>query len=439
MSQNRITIRGPLMRRASLALLGLAASLAPAFLVGSTLVAQEATLGVSSDEVIPGGSFSLYLEGRVDRDFRGFQAIVEFPVRAMELRGVSLGDTVLQREELDVFSVSRTPTGRVLIVAIEDDTPPFDDILPGGTDLRLARLNFQLGIGLNFTPGDTLPVRVLAEASDSPRTTRVFSGESSIAPSSLSAGSVQTVGENFVCVKDLHGLRTGDLAWIEVAGLNTEPIKGFQLALSYDPGRFRVLRAGLEGTVTAAVGAEYVAPIIDNDLGEMSLGVLLDQLPPFDQNQVIPAAGFELSLAKIQVEVLSATLGQGAARIGFEESIGSPPIKTIFTANITNQSVRPRTRDGRISFIYENPFIRGDANEDGRINPADPVFMLDWFFLGRLAPECEKTGDVDDNGRLEPADIIYMVRYLFLNGPVVPPPFPAPGLDPTPDRLFCHS
>ncbi len=78
------------------------------------------------------------------------------------------------------------------------------------------------------------------------------------------------------------------------------------------------------------------------------------------------------------------------------------------------------------------PFVRGDANDDLRVNIADAVRIV----LAVVPPQdpgeshvlpCRDTGDVDDNGRVEIPDVIYLIDYSFRGGPVPAGPFPYCG------------
>lgn len=84
-------------------------------------------------------------------------------------------------------------------------------------------------------------------------------------------------------------------------------------------------------------------------------------------------------------------------------------------------------------------FIRGDANDDGKVNISDPIAVLDHLFQGRPL-SCEDAGDFDDSGTLNITDAVVILTYLFDSGekPTPPPPFPLPGPDPTPDSLGCR-
>jgi hypothetical protein len=82
-------------------------------------------------------------------------------------------------------------------------------------------------------------------------------------------------------------------------------------------------------------------------------------------------------------------------------------------------------------------FVRGDVNEDGRINISDPISILHFLFLGVDVIRCKKSADIDDNGMVEITDAISLLTYLFSGGPAPPPPFPEAGLDRAPDQLSC--
>lgn len=83
-------------------------------------------------------------------------------------------------------------------------------------------------------------------------------------------------------------------------------------------------------------------------------------------------------------------------------------------------------------------FVRGDANGDGAINIADPVFNLAYQFQAGPAP-CVDALDTNDDGEVSVADPVYNLAYQFQFAPMPPVPFPTCGEDPTSDLLDCES
>lgn len=84
-------------------------------------------------------------------------------------------------------------------------------------------------------------------------------------------------------------------------------------------------------------------------------------------------------------------------------------------------------------------FLRGDADGNGVVNLSDAVHTLHYLFSGGVSVRCEDAADANDDGTLDVSDPIWLLNCLFLSGPPVPPPFPEPGLDVTPDQLGCES
>ena len=82
-------------------------------------------------------------------------------------------------------------------------------------------------------------------------------------------------------------------------------------------------------------------------------------------------------------------------------------------------------------------FLRGDANSDTRVDIGDPVFSLIFIFRGGQAPACMDAVDANDDGQVDISDPVYTLLFLFQGGRSPPPPFPAPGVDPTADNVTC--
>ncbi|MBN1459851.1 MAG: hypothetical protein JXA57_09945 [Armatimonadetes bacterium] len=87
--------------------------------------------------------------------------------------------------------------------------------------------------------------------------------------------------------------------------------------------------------------------------------------------------------------------------------------------------------------IVPIPFSRGDVNVSGAVDIADAIFVLQYLFASGPEPRCLDAVDTNDDGALDMADGIYILQNLFASGPIIPPPYPACGLDPTVDALGC--
>lgn len=81
-------------------------------------------------------------------------------------------------------------------------------------------------------------------------------------------------------------------------------------------------------------------------------------------------------------------------------------------------------------------FTRGDVNNDGAINVGDAPAALNYLFNSEPV-DCIEAVDVDDDAITAINDAVLLLAFLFQSGAPPQPPFPNPGVDPTPDALGC--
>ena len=72
--------------------------------------------------------------------------------------------------------------------------------------------------------------------------------------------------------------------------------------------------------------------------------------------------------------------------------------------------------------IVCKPFTRGNANNDGRFDIADPIYTISALFRAGPAPACADAADSNDDGMVDSSDVVYSIDYLFRGGdaPVAP-------------------
>ena len=57
------------------------------------------------------------------------------------------------------------------------------------------------------------------------------------------------------------------------------------------------------------------------------------------------------------------------------------------------------------------PFLRGDANVDGRVNIADGIWLLQHLYLGGPGGECAAARDTNADGVVDLADAAHIISY----------------------------
>ena len=73
--------------------------------------------------------------------------------------------------------------------------------------------------------------------------------------------------------------------------------------------------------------------------------------------------------------------------------------------------------DGEFEYNYAAfPFLRGDVNEDGVVDIADVMFLINYLFIGGSPPQPMEAGDCNCDGVVDVADVMYLINYLFMGG-----------------------
>jgi len=145
-------------------------------------------------------------------------------------------------------------------------------------------------------------------------------------------------------------------------------------------------------------------------------------------------------------------VAEGAGGEGFSSEINytdgligsGQPVDTVLT--VQGQTVAPRQIRG-ITIVHSDDacappsavFLRADANDDSKVDIADPIFTINWLIRNGPAPGCIASADANDDGKTDISDPLFTIAYRFMAGPVPAAPFPACGEDSTPDALACDN
>lgn len=227
-------------------------------------------------------------------------------------------------------------------------------------------------------------------------------------------------------------------------------LQGLSMALSYDcdlevlEDTFRLPAGG----ILESLEADFVEFHADNDPNDdddcdMVFGMLLESEPPLE-GKVLPATATPLKLASVDARISSEAVCGECLVVRFDSGVngrGQVPIRNLYA--LDNKSFPPCLVDTEVCTEGQPIFRRGDCNLDVKVNTTDAVVILlhlfPWWGAGQgFDPLCFDACDADDTGRLDVTDAIYVLNWLFLAGPQPPAPGPfEPGEDPTEDDLDC--
>jgi hypothetical protein len=224
---------------------------------------------------------------------------------------------------------------------------------------------------------------------------------------------------------------------------NDQTLYGFSLSLKTDPAMLKIVDPGVDHAGTVIPDAGWSFGQWTTDGSRISWGVVLDVTEPFDVNKVIPA-GQNLKIANLYVDVIPTV--DATTQVIFENVPANPSAnppqpgaKNLLVGN-QGDTVAFVTANATITIKSgQVTFKRGDSNHNNSVDISDPIFTLNFLFLGGEAPLCKDAADADDDGLVNITDAIFELNFLFLGGSPIPPPWDAPGVDPTPDAVPCDA
>ena len=244
-----------------------------------------------------------------------------------------------------------------------------------------------------------------------------------------------------------HG-QTGDLCFYYAD--TDDYIQGFTFTVCYDCD-LTIHEDSWEfnGSIHNQVGVEYTAVQVDDDPDdgdgcELVVALLLDALPPFE-GQTLPqtvatsgdGAEGRLLVGKMRVTVdMTAECNEDQLIEWCNDINGTGDVNLYNNVVIDFESIQIYERnDTSVYVVPEEIFQRGDCNSDDKVDLADSATMLANQFNG-LAILCPDACDSNDDGHLNMADSVFLLNWLFKFGeePPAPGPFddgPDPTLDDT--------
>ena len=126
---------------------------------------------------------------------------------------------------------------------------------------------------------------------------------------------------------------------------------------------------------------------------------------------------YERAFHIVEVEIAGATLSVQAIDAN---------MSVIDSFTIVKEGARPELR-----------FLRGDTDLDGELGLSDVIRTLSHLFLGGSLV-CPAAAEMIGGGStVTIADPVYLLNFLFLGGPAPAPPFPGCGSDPQADDAGC--
>jgi len=419
----------------------------------ATLSVEDATADSSGE-----GTARILLEN--SGETQGFVLSITHAAAALTLDSIDLDGTVTDSVGAE-FTAINTYSGGGTCGVVLDFSAPFDgQTIPAGVGSHIANYNYSDTVEVYFE-GDPIPADQITNLiftdgafGAPPLNNVVVTGGLSISPDvvdgTFSTPPVAIPSEDTVLwmETDFDG---GDAYVGEVGNLcfyyadADDNIQGLTMTACYDCDLTVGTDWDWQGSIVEQVGVEYLAVQVDDDPDdgdgcEIVVAILMDALPPFE-GQSLPQTT-DLNEGRLLIGCLPVTVDD-TAECDQEQEInwcnginGTGSVVLYNNVVIDFESIQNYERnDTSVMVVPEDIFQRGDCNGDDKVDLADSAAILANQFNG-FPINCADACDANDDGVLNMADSVSLLNYLFKFG--TEPPAPGPiddGPDPTEDGL----
>ncbi len=429
----------------------------------------DATLTVESVSAPSnGGSAARVLMDSMG-DVQGFVLSIQHDPAMITLSGVDVTGTATELAGAEFVVPNMYADGGTLGVVLDFNAPYDGQSIAAGGDIHIANYNYSCNNEVVYFEGDPVPPSEMSALSFTDGAYGSPALDNVLVVAGLAVWPMMTDG-SFSC--DPVAIPTEDtILWMETEFDGTvgnyayhgqtgslcfyyadedDNLQGMTMTACYDCDLTIGSDWDWAGSIVEEVGVEYLAVQVDDsdtdgDGCELVVAILLDALPPFE-GQSLPQTA-DLNEGRLLIGCLSVTVDDSAECDQEQEIVWCNDINGTGTVNLYNnvvigyQSIQTYERNDTSVFVVpEEIFQRGDCNSDDKVDLADAASMLANQF-GTYEISCPDACDSNDDGLLNMADSVNILNYLFKFGPepTAPGPFDD-GPDPTEDSLpVCDS
>lgn len=384
----------------------------------------------------------------LDQDIYGFSVHIQYDASKINVTAVQAGSAITAlAPEFSDGTITNSP-GRIVWGVVFDTSNPITKKLTPGTGKELLKLQVNVLAASATTalldvvnvPGNPSRLNVMTNAT----------GDSVAPPPTLVDGTI-TITDQKPVIQSLTGNTGREGKEFLVVGLNFD-LAGLAVNVCSKPAAFTLLGDNQTLQVTAPACAVGPAEVeVCNSFGcdsePAGFTYIASPQPPIidalfnnsgGAGKVFTVVGQNFTESGLTVKVCNVvasftlladnqTLQVTAPACG---SLGFAPVEVCTGIGCDSEAS---------GFEYTNTatlFVRGDANNDTRVDLSDPISILNSLFSGiPAAAPCADALDPNDDGKIDLSDAIYTLNYLFQGGAAIKPPYPGAGTDPTPDSL----
>ncbi len=237
------------------------------------------------------------------------------------------------------------------------------------------------------------------------------------------------------------------------ADLPADGAQGWSLGLEHDGDVITgVGEPTIEGTVAGDItsGGFSKSEFVDPARNEGRNGLVSAVVLSFTQPIKLDPAVDQSILIATYVSADGVTVAEGesvSTDLTYANGLrgSGQPVDTVLTVEGATVDAVPGVGTGTTVCLVDVPpividvFIRGDSNDDGKVDIADPIWTINMLVRSGPASPCMRAGDSNGDGMVDLSDAMYTIEYRFLAGPAPIAPFPECGELEAIEGLSCEA
>jgi thiol-disulfide isomerase/thioredoxin len=194
---------------------------------------------------------------------------------------------------------------------------------------------------------------------------------------------------------------------IYVNGTWITELAGYEMAMYYNATTLEIIDVNLEDTVADYLGTEWIIYWSYNDT--VTPAYVLASAVTWGTDYIPIGTG---NIFKLVVNI-SEDAPPGDTILDLENEVGPLPSYCSYSDPIGGV-IFPELIDGILNITA---YICGDCNNDGIIDVADVVYLINYLFRSGAPPiPIECVGDCNNDDSVDVADVVFLINYLFRSG-----------------------
>jgi len=217
-------------------------------------------------------------------------------------------------------------------------------------------------------------------------------------------------------------------------GPDPAPSAGYSLGMAHDPAVLAINTATT--VVTSTSGEEVDFEQVNIYFDGVTQGVVYSFVGEWTLTMVDATDVLEIEY-QLQAGVLTDATASSTTVLEIVDTLGDPPVVNVIVLDGASFPAVPVNGTLTLTPYVGSQFIRGDVTQNGTLDVADGIGVLNYLFLF-TSTTCFNALDADNSGNVSISDAVRILCAVFCPGSPAPAgPYPGCGVDVAADGGTC--